>query len=214
VWLDSPAILLNDCLNTLFGYSMPQEERAMNRNMLLIGTVAVFGLATAMVAAGDATRAAACDESAKSASASSCCAKSADAATASSGCTRSAATTTAAGAGGDACCKSGKAASASAACDKSKTDTAFNGTVDEIPYRENKRLVLTGVYMCGHCNLKATESCSPMFKTADGKVYPLLKNPESNDLRGADTGNGVEIASSVVKIDGIKYLEVKSYKAQ
>ena len=229
----------------------------MNRKLLLIGTVTVLGMAAAVAGAGDATRAVACDETAKTASISSCCAKTADASAASaSSCTKGAAATTAAAksacsrgastqnaaasgcdksaasaaaaaacekgvavaAGGAACCKAGKATAAGAkgkqACEKSKTASVFQGAVDELPYRENKRVVLIGAYACGHCNLQVTDGCSPMFKTADGKIYPLMKNLEASGLRAADAGNGVEIASSVRKIDGIKYLEVKSYKAQ
>jgi len=133
-----------------------------------------------------------------------------------SSCEKGAATTTAMG--GEGCCKSGEAKSASAeackeTCEAAKTASAFNGAVDELPYAENKRVVLAGAYVCGHCNLHATEGCSPMFKTADGKVYPLIRNPEADKLRAANTGNGVEIASTVKKLDGIKYLEVKSYKS-
>ena len=317
----------------------------MNRNLVLIGTVAAFGFAAVVAGAGDSARAVACDETAKAASVSSCCAKNGDAATASTkaahvhgamvksavvapgaapilnaaafggalasnsdcswcpekcadaataaamgcteysaaslaSCTKSAATTaavnagcaseasiqtaamtassgcnksaavktasagcdkgavttaaaagcdkstaTAAGsssekgfavaAGGDACCKSGNAATTAAkeVCDESKTATAFKGAVDELPYRENKRVVLTGAYVCGHCTLHVTDGCAPMFKTTDGKVYPLIKNAHASDLRKANTGKGIEIASSVKRIDGVKYLEVKSYKA-
>lgn len=256
----------------------------MNRNLILLGTVAAFGFAAVVAGAGDSTRAVACDETAKAASVSSCCAtkgeaksvsasaasirgakaknvsscskgaavtasmnsgcarsaaiqtaaagcdKSAAAAAVAAGCDKSANTAVAAGsscakgtavaAGGDACCKSGTATAAGSkeackeVCDETKTATAIKaGTVNELPYRENKRVVLTGAYVCGHCTLHVTDGCSPMFKTADGKVYPLIKNTESSSLRKADTGKGVEIASSVKKIDGVKYLEVKSYKA-
>ncbi|HEU4366050.1 MAG TPA: hypothetical protein VFT13_11365 [Candidatus Krumholzibacteria bacterium] len=322
----------------------------MNRNLVLIGTVAAFGFAAVVAGAGDSALAVACDETAKAAAVSSCCAKNGDAATASTksakvhgatvksavvapgaapilnaaavgsalasnsdsdcswcpekcadaataaamgcteysaaslaSCTKGAATTaavnsgcaseasiqaaaitasagcnknaavktasagcekgavttaaaagcdkstaTAAGsssekgfavaAGGDACCKSGSAAATAAkegkeVCDESKTATAFKGAVDELPYRENKRVVLTGAYVCGHCTLNVTDGCAPMFKTTDGKVYPLIKNAHASDLRTANTGKGIEIASSVKRIDGVKYLEVKSYKA-
>jgi hypothetical protein len=233
----------------------------MNRNLLLLGTVAAFGLAAAVAGAGDATRSSKskCDETAMAGSVSSCCAKNAGATAASveasgSSCMRGAATTaaahgctrdasahnagmtmagcdkgaaTAAGsscpkgaavaAGSDACCKAGAVNTAAKeackeTCDHANTASAFKGAVDELPYAESKRVVLTGAYVCGHCNLQVTEGCSPMFKTADGKVYPLIKNPESAKLRAANGGNGVEIATTVKKIGGVKYLEVKSYK--
>jgi hypothetical protein len=232
----------------------------MNRNLLLFGTVAVFGLAAVAAGAGNAIRSSksTCEKSAMAASVSSCCAKDGGAAAASvnasapscphsaataasaNGCTRDAsvqnaamgaccdkATAAAAGtacekgaaaaAAGDACCKTGAVKTAAGeackeTCDEAKTASAFKGAVDELPYAESKRVVLSGAYVCGHCNLKVTEGCSPMFKTADGKVYPLIKNPEASQLRAANEGNGVEIATTVKKIDGVKYLEVKSYK--
>ncbi len=168
------------------------------------------GAATTASVNGGCTR----EASAHTASAAMGCDKSAAAAAAGT-CTKSAATA----AGGDACCKTGAVKTAAAGegckavCDEAKTASAFKDAVDDIPYRENKRLVLSGAYVCGHCNLKVTEGCSPMFKTADGKIYPLIKNPEAMKLRAADSGNGVEIATSVKKLDGIKYLEVKSYKS-
>jgi hypothetical protein len=141
------------------------------------------------------------------------CDKSAAVAAGGSSCARGAAVA----AGGDACCKSGAAATASKeackeVCDEAKTAAVLKAAVDELPYRENKRVVLTGAYVCGSCQLHVTEGCSPLFKTADGKVYPLIQNPEATRLRQADAGKGVEIASTVKKLDGVKYLEVKSYK--
>jgi hypothetical protein len=115
-------------------------------------------------------------------------------------------------AGGGACCKGDGETASGEKCDESATTAAIKDVVDEVPYAESKRVVVSGTYACGHCTMKATEDCTPMFKTADGKVYPLLKNNLSSKLRSADEGNGLEIATSVKKIDGVKYLEVKSYK--
>ncbi len=231
----------------------------MNRNFVWIGTIAAFGFAVAVAGVGDASRAVACDKTAKAAAASSDCGKKGAATAASakaecaskavktaavhSGCTKSAAAAVAAGAGceksaataaaagagceksaataaaaGAGCEKSGAAASAKSkeecakVCNEAKT-AALKAAVDDIPYRENKRLVLTGSYACGRCTLEVTETCSPLFKTAEGKVYPMIKSQLTQNLRRADAGNGVEIGSSVKKIDGIKYLEVKSYKS-
>ena len=141
------------------------------------------------------------------------------------------------------CCKKGSAAAASmeigtVACDKgaaaktagtskscgsavetagaegcSKSTQTAAAAVDAVPYRENKRLVLTGTYACGHCGIGATEECSPMFKTADGKVYPLLDSERVSHLRDDNASKSVEISTIVKKIDGVKYLDVKSYKA-
>jgi len=137
------------------------------------------------------------------------------------------------------CCKKGSAAAASmdgtVACDKGaaaktagtskscgsavetagaeKSTQTAAAAVDAVPYRENKRLVLTGTYACGHCGIGATAECSPMFKTADGKVYPLLDSERVSHLRDDNASGNVEISTIVKKIDGVKYLDVKSYKA-
>jgi hypothetical protein len=72
-------------------------------------------------------------------------------------------------------------------------------------------VTLAGAYACGHCTLAKTEDCSPMFKTADGKIYPLFKNARSSALKDME-GKNIQISGSVKKVDGVKYLEVKSYK--
>jgi hypothetical protein len=113
---------------------------------------------------------------------------------------------------GSSCCAS-KTAHA-AACEKKQLQSAaIKDGVDEIPYRENKRLVLTGNYACAHCALEITEACAPMFKTADGKVYPLMKSARATELRKAGAKNAVEVSVRVRKIEGVKYLDVKSFKS-
>jgi hypothetical protein len=114
-----------------------------------------------------------------------------------------------ASAAGSSCCSS--ASAASAGCEKGVESAAIKQVSDEVPYAENKRVVLTGSYVCAHCSLHATEACAPMFKTEDGKVYPLMKTSRASDLRKA--GKTVEVSTRVRKIDGVKYLEVTSYKA-
>ncbi len=115
-------------------------------------------------------------------------------------------------AAGSPCCASKTAGAAGARCEKSLQSASLQGVVDEIPYRESKRLVLAGTYACGHCSLHLTEACAPMFKTADGKVYPLMKDNRSADLRKAGATNGVQLSAQVRNINGVKYLEVKSFK--
>ncbi len=95
-------------------------------------------------------------------------------------------------------------------CSSTKT-ASMKGLVDEMPYKENKKVTIAGSYACGHCTLAKTEDCSPMFKTADGKVYPLFKNARSSALKDME-GKNVQVSGSVKKVDGVKYLEVKSYK--
>lgn len=139
----------------------------------------------------------------------SCCeAKSAGAA-ASSGKSCDEAKAIRAGTSGKSCDAAVKTAGAGASCEKSTTTAA--AAVDVVPYREDKRLVLTGTYECGHCGVGATAECSPMFKTADGKVYPLWNSDRVSSLR-KDEDKNVEISTVVKKVDGVKYLDVKSYK--
>jgi hypothetical protein len=133
------------------------------------------------------------------------CNKSANASAGHAGCDKSAA----AAAG---CCggKSASAAGAKGECSTAKT-ASLKGVVDEMPYRENKRVVLAGSYACGHCSLEKTAECSPMLKTADGKVYPLLRNTHATAMRAAE-GKNLEVSGTVKKVDGVKFLDVKSYK--
>jgi hypothetical protein len=131
-------------------------------------------------------------------------------------------------AGGDGCSKSASAASsdkAAAGCCEGKTASAagsgekcssaksasLKGVVDEMPYRESKRVVIAGSYACGHCTLQKTEDCSPMLKTADGKVYPLFQNNHAMEMRSRE-GKNLEVSGVVKKVDGVKFLEVKSFK--
>jgi len=95
-------------------------------------------------------------------------------------------------------------------CAATKT-ASLKGLVDEMPYKENKRVTLAGSYACGHCDLAKTEDCSPMLKTTDGKIYPLLQNARASELKDAE-GKNVEVSGTVKKVDGVKFLEVKSYK--
>ena len=130
-------------------------------------------------------------------------------------------------AGGDGCAKAGNANAGNkeAGCCDSKTASAagsgekcgsgntasLKGKVDDLSYREGKRIVMAGSYACGHCTLQKTEDCSPMFKTADGKVYPLLQNNHAKEMRGSE-GKNLEVSGTVKKVDGVKFIEVKSYK--
>lgn len=107
-------------------------------------------------------------------------------------------------------CNHAMKASMPAQCQKGLDSAAIKAVSDEVPYAENKRVVLKGEYACSHCTLHATSVCAPMFKTADGKIYPLMKTARASALRKA--GKSIEISTQVRKLDGVKYLEVKSYK--
>jgi len=95
-------------------------------------------------------------------------------------------------------------------CAATKT-ASLKGLVDEMPYKENKRVTLAGAYACGHCDLAKTEDCSPMLKTADGKIYPLLQNARASEIKDAE-GKNIQVSGTVKKVDGVKFLEVKSFK--
>jgi hypothetical protein len=145
------------------------------------------------------------------------CDKSASAAA--SGCTRVASATMAgshegctkgASAAAAGCCDGAKSAAAGEKCSES-TSASLKGVVDELPYRENKRVVLAGSYACGHCTLEKTAECAPMLKTADGKIYPLLKTARASELRAME-GKNVEVSGTIKKYDGVKFIDVKSYK--
>jgi len=123
------------------------------------------------------------------------------------GCNKS----TSAAAGHEGCEKSASAAAAGC-CESGAKSASLKGTVDVLPYSESKRVVLAGSYACGHCTLEKTADCTPMLKTADGKIYPLLKSNRASELRSME-GKGIEVSGVVKKIDGVKFIDVKSYKS-
>ena len=85
--------------------------------------------------------------------------------------------------------------------------------VETIKDREGSTLVLTGRYVCGHCELGVGEDCQPAFRTTDGKNYLLMKNNLSKQLRSDARDKDVEIVSRIKKLDGVKYLEVEVVRA-
>jgi hypothetical protein len=109
-------------------------------------------------------------------------------------------------------CDEAKTAARKSACTEAKT-AAVKTAVDDLPYAENRRVVLAGSYACGHCALGVTEECAPMLKTADGKVYPMINSARVDAMRAAKLANGVEVSGLVKKLDGVKYIDVKSYRA-
>ena len=94
----------------------------------------------------------------------------------------------------------------------SEKKAALIEIVDDLPYRESKRLVLTGNMGCGRCSYQATAGCQPLLKTADGKVYPLIKNSIVKKMQGSDAGSGFKVSSRVTRVDGVKFLQVTSFK--
>ena len=203
----------------------------MSKKLMVIGTAValMFALAIVVVAGNSAF---ACDKEAQASAASaSTCSKSASAASvasssccmgasasvaSSSGCTRSASYASAS------CCD-GKAAVAGytktgdkKACSKETAEehaAAIAKITDEIPYRADKRLVLTGTMQCGQCSYEATASCAPLLKTVDGKVYPLAPGQILTKMKKTEAADGFEVTTRVKKIDGVKYLDVVAFKA-
>lgn len=128
-----------------------------------------------------------------------------------SGCSKSA--STAALAGTKSGCSKGASAAALAGtksgCSKSSASAAEFAS---IPYHETKRVVLKGEAKCGKCTMNLTEACETVFKTADGKFYRLLKSPRVDKLREAESDKGFKIVTRVRRLDGVKYLELESFR--
>jgi hypothetical protein len=86
-------------------------------------------------------------------------------------------------------------------------------SIESVPYREGKTIVLAGHYVCGHCELGISDGCQPGFQTKDGKNYLLIKNNLSNELRGTARDKDVEIVTRVKRANGVKYLEVEAIRS-
>ncbi|MCK5407030.1 MAG: hypothetical protein KAJ37_06235, partial [Candidatus Krumholzibacteria bacterium] len=174
----------------------------MNKK-ILIGSLAVaLVLTVAVFAIGDAGQASACDGKTKTASASGCT-KTASAAKVSAGsqCTQAQLS---------ACSQSAKACCAKMARQASYTE--IKDVADDIPGRVNTRIVVTGTYKCGSCDLGQTKKCQAFLKTAEGNLYPLEKNAKVKELK-ASKGKEFEVVGRVHKEGGIKFLSVTSAKA-
>ena len=176
-------------------YAMACDKEAKTKNASVTSS-----RCTASAAATTAS-ASGCDKAAKTASASGC---DKAAKTASADCCKG--MTAEAGyskaSNGDACCKSESAAQ----------QAALKKIVTVLPYGERHRVVVAGTMECGHCTYQATTRCQPLLKTADGKVYPLIHDHMVKDMRHGQAGT-FEISSNVKLVNGIKHLEVKSYRS-
>ena len=90
--------------------------------------------------------------------------------------------------------------------------TEIKDVADDIPGRVNTRIVVTGTYKCGSCDLGQTKKCQAFLKTAEGNLYPLEKNAKVKELKAAK-GEEFEVVGRVHKEGGIKFLSVTSVKA-
>jgi hypothetical protein len=214
----------------------------MSKKALTTAMAAVMVLAVAFIAFAGSGESGTCDKTAKATTAkathSGCCA----AATTASACTRSASAAKVASsactrtAGSTACTKTSKASAAKVAaggeccphgaaaryeragnascCAKARAahTAELKKTVDQLPYRENRKVVMSGKLLCGKCDLGAFAECQPLLKTAEGKIYPLAHGLQVKAMRktGADS---YEVSSQIKKIDGVKFLDVRAFKA-
>jgi hypothetical protein len=175
----------------------------MRRKSTIIAAV-VLVLAVAALAIGNTGQVAACDGKVKSASAAKVSAATASYSAGTAGtCSKTAQA--------KACCPS-----ASAACCANKARQAHYAQVkelaDDIPYRENTRLVIAGTVTCGSCDLGKTDKCQPFVKTADGDFYPLKRSGKIKEMKNTGSKE-FEVTTRVTKEGGIKFLEVTSFKA-
>lgn len=204
------------------------------KKLIAIGAALALAVSVAFVATGN-DNAVACNKAAKTAASKDAC--NATAKTASTGCDKSAATKTAStrkcsksaaaktastrcgkpAAAASECCPGGKAVAARYCRDEKRKARAEHAAAlreitDDLPYRENRRLVLTGEMECGYCNYKATGKCAPLLKTADGKVYPLVHDATVDRMHDIHASQ-YEVSTRVKKTSGVKYLEVQVFKA-
>jgi hypothetical protein len=183
----------------------------MLKKTAIIASAAAFVMAAVLIAVGNPGQVSACDGKAKSAAAkASACTKSA-----------SAAKVSAATAGSSSCAGTAKSSCtrtthAKTACCADQAKQAHYMQVkkaaDMIPYRVNTRLVLTGTYKCGSCDLGVTDKCQAFIKTTDGHLYPLEKSKNVKNMY-ASGNKKFEITARVSKQYGAKYLDVTNYHA-
>lgn len=189
----------------------------MIKKTATIVAAAALVMAGVFIALGNAGDVAACDGKTKTASSkASACTKSA-----------SAAKVAAASAGKSACSRTAstaaagcsKTAQAKAGCCAKMSQQAHYAQVkkaaDNIPYRVNSRVVLTGTYKCGSCDLQATDKCQAFLKTASGKLYPIAAGASVKEMHKlhAKGSNEFEVTARVTKQGGAKYLDVTHYDA-
>ena len=106
-------------------------------------------------------------------------------------------------------CKSAGKSNCKSACKSACTSKGSKAaSIEDLPFSEGTRIVLTGRYVCGLCNLCVTDECQPGFQTKEDQNYLLVTNNLSDKLRDTARDKDVEIVSRVRKLNGVKYLEV------
>jgi hypothetical protein len=94
------------------------------------------------------------------------------------------------------------------------TASAIKKISSKIHFRESKRLVLRGKYVCGKCDLSKLDFCQGFLRTSKGDLYPLLGNNEVQRIKRMTCGSdsrGFEVVALVKIINGVKYLDVKTF---
>ena len=205
----------------------------MLKKTVTIAAVAALVMAGALIAVGQTGQATACDGKTETASAGESCSSKTKTASAGSSCTSTTKTASAAkvssctsttktasagkvssctGAASASSCS--KTAQAQSSCCAKQAKTAHYNQVkkasDQIPNRVNSRVVLTGTYSCGSCDLGMTDTCQAFLKTADGKLYPMEHSSKVKSMKGCGTKN-FEVTARVTKQGGSKYLDVTNY---
>lgn len=179
----------------------------MYKKTLIAAMAAALVLTVAFIAVGHSPEASACDGKTETASS---CTKSASAAKV------SASTASYGGSGCSKAAKAGCSEAEAARCCAKKAEQAHQAQVkdvaDNVPYRENSRVVMAGTYTCGSCDLGKTDKCQAFLKTADGHLYPLIHDAKVKEMYKSGNKN-FEITSRVKSEGGVKYLDVTSYKA-
>ena len=133
-------------------------------------------------------------------------------AVAGSGCSSSSNAAAVAGSGS---CSSSKVSAAMVAggssCSKSaKTAALVYASIDA---DEGGELVVTGDAACAHCDFHASDACSALIHTADGKIYRAVDNDRYHELKKMTSEKGFQITAKVTQVDGVKYLEIENVKA-
>ena len=180
----------------------------MLKKTVTIAAAAALVVAVALIAVGKTETASAgesCSSKTKTASSGSSCTSTTKTASAAkvSSCT---------GAASASSCS--KTAQAQSSCCAKQAKTAHYEQVkkaaDQIPNRVNSRVVLTGTYTCGTCDLGMTDNCQAFLKTADGKLYPMEHSSKVKAMKSCSAKN-FEVTARVTKQGGSKYLNVTNY---
>ena len=67
--------------------------------------------------------------------------------------------------------------------------------------KKNDQVELKGKIGCSACNYKVADSCGVSFKTADGKIYSLVK-PSDALMKARHDGGTLEVTGVVSEKDG------------